>query len=394
MTVWSIMLQALKQGHTVRVGAFSYPTDQFLDSNRLDQVANAGASVNVVKLSDKRTISKKETLTSSIRSVFSDQDAKAEIIRDIENFSPDAIFLYHWDSIASLHGYKKFPKLGIAGDPWHLPGLRNWQQLPFSPSPRYLKLAAYYATQSYFAPRAMARILQDCDSYGSFQAEEASHMKKRGASNCKYYRTCVADPIELLDDSTPPLGDRDKSIPKILLGPSNIEASSTKAAVSFFAKDVYPHLKAIMGDAPFVVRVVGEGKAPKELADLLPSPHFELPGRIEPPDDEFLNATVQIVCTPFVLGIRVRIITGFAYGCCVVAHLAEKANIPELEDGKNCLIGKDGKTIAEKIAFAITNPERRQQIQQTARSDYDTLFSPTVAASAVVTELERISTKR
>lgn len=391
MTVWSIMLECLRKKLDVRVGAFSYQNDIFLDEGRKKQITDSGAQLEVVKLGRRPKVSALSKLTSSIDTIFPDTIARRELIEDIERFKPDAIFLYHWDSIASLHGYDKFPKLGIAGDPWNLPGLRSWQQLKPSISSRYLKLGFLHKVQAYFAPRTMAKLLKGCRSYGSFQAEEAETLSKLGATDCQYYRTSVADPISAPKTLMEKRGNLETDIPTILLGPSNIEATSTKAAVRFFAADVYPHLKRLMNEEPFVVRIVGEGTPPEELANLLPSKHFELPGRIEPPDHEFLSSTIQLVCTPFVLGIRVRIITGFAYGCCVVAHNSEKANIPELIDEENCLIGNDGKSIAEKIAYAFKNPGERNRISEAARRDYDELFSPEKAAGKAVDELIRIA---
>ncbi len=179
--------------------------------------------------------------------------------------------------------------------------------------------------------------------------------------------------------------------PKILLGPSNLEATSTSAGIRLFAREILPRLERELGPDGFEVHVVGEGQPPKELANMLPRPTVRLRGRVEPADAEFLSADVQLVPTPFVLGIRLRIITGFAFGTCVVAHRSDAVNIPEMVHEENALLASNGSGLATEIIRAIRDPALRERLGTAARRTYERYFSPEVAAAPVVSELERLA---
>jgi glycosyltransferase involved in cell wall biosynthesis len=161
-----------------------------------------------------------------------------------------------------------------------------------------------------------------------------------------------------------------------------------------FAKEILPRLEHELGPEGFEVHVVGEGEPPLELARVLPRPSVKLRGRIEPADSEFLSADIQLVPTPFVLGIRLRVIVGFSFGCCVVAHTNEAVNLPEMVNGKNALLASNGKGLAEAIIRAVRDPAMRNRLGLNARQTYEYYFAPKVAAAPIVTELERLSHER
>jgi len=161
-----------------------------------------------------------------------------------------------------------------------------------------------------------------------------------------------------------------------------------------FAREILPRLERELGPEKFEVRVVGEGEPPPELARMLPRSSVKLCGRIEPADPEFLSADVQLVPTPFVLGIRLRIIVGFSFGCCVVAHTNDALNIPEMVHEENALLASDGPGLAEAVIRAVREPELRARIGANARRTYERYSTPEVAAAPIVAELERLASER
>jgi glycosyltransferase involved in cell wall biosynthesis len=115
-----------------------------------------------------------------------------------------------------------------------------------------------------------------------------------------------------------------------------------------------------------------------------------LRGRIAPPDDEFLRADVLLVPTPVPTGPRVRILTGFQFGCCVVAHEANRLGIPALEDGVNCLLAP-AEGIAAATLRALGDPGLRARLGEHGRRLYEERFTPATAGAAIVGELERLA---
>jgi hypothetical protein len=166
--------------------------------------------------------------------------------------------------------------------------------------------------------------------------------------------------------------DGGKTKPKILLGPSNVAATSTSAGIRLFATDILPRLEQALGPEGFEVHVVGEGKPPEELQ----------------------SCDIQLVPTAIVLGMRVRIVVGFSFGCCVVAHTNDRVNLPEMEDGRNALLGSNGEELANAIVRALRDPELRARLGENARSTYELYFAPDRAAAPIVAELERLARQR
>jgi hypothetical protein len=318
---------------------------------------------------------------------------RADVIALLEREHADAVLLYHWDCVATLHGWRGIPKLGVVGDPWHLPALRSWQHTrPRLLSLNYWKRTLAVTAGRWLQPRAMARLLEDCDACGTFQYAETEAFRRMGVTNCAYYRTAVSYPAPAGEAPQPTQAIVQPRT--ILLGPSNLEATSTRHGLMLFATEILPVLERELGPDGFCVRVVGEGNPPLELARLLPRSSVVLTGRIEPPDDEFRRCAVQLVPTPFVLGIRVRIITGMAFGCCIVAHRSEAANIPELVDGRNCFLADTGAALAMKIVAALRQPALRKEIGRNARRDYENQFAPPVAVKPVLQTLVQMVNNR
>jgi glycosyltransferase involved in cell wall biosynthesis len=156
-----------------------------------------------------------------------------------------------------------------------------------------------------------------------------------------------------------------------------------------FAREVLPALERELGTEAFEVRVVGEGEPPPELAR--PHPSVTLTGRIEPADDEFRSADVQLVPTPFALGKRVRIIVGWSFGCPVVAHQAEAGPLPELREGENALLAGNGRGLAEALARLARDETLRRRIAEGGRQTYEQIFAPAVAARPIVERLTALA---
>lgn len=406
MTCWAIMNQMLASGHRVTAVSLRYPNASFAEMERQQVIRDQGAGLILVNTDeDEATHLGSDTHHNGLgpklgrllwpdpAHVFGTAHLGFRMGAVLEEISPDAVFVYHWDTLATTHGLRVAPRMAGVGDPWHLPGLRRWQQVAPRPSLDYLKWSLATLRGLYVYPKSMVELLNDCETSGCFQAQAAEWLRRKGAVGCRYLRSPVVDAcgsqwLELRNAAPP----RDK--PKILLGPSNLEATSTSAGIRLFATEILPRLEHQLGADGFEVHVVGEGKPPAELARVLPHPSVVLRGRVEPADNEFLSSDIQLVPTPFVLGIRLRIVTGFSFGCCVVAHTNEVVNIPEMAHERNALLASDGRGLAEAIIRAVRDPALRQRLGANARKTYEENFHPRVAAARIVAEMERLGRER
>ena len=391
MTVWAIIEELIRAGNEVVVIALVYSGDPFAESARQAKVTATGAQLHILTVPSpgRRNLKTKIAGLLDFSRTLVARTVTSDAIALLKRVRVNAVFLYHWDSVATLHGWRGLPKLGVVGDPWHLPALRSWQHGRAQPlSPAFWKRTLAVLASCWLQPRAMVRLLEDCDACGTFQYAETEAFLRMGVVDCAYFRTAVSDPDRhgIFARRSGHAGTEKN----ILLGPSNLEATSTRHGLILFATEILPVLERELGPDGFCVRIVGEGSPPPELARILPRRNVVLTGRIEPPDDEFRACAVQLVPTPFVLGIRVRIVTGMAFGCCIVAHQSEAANIPELIDGKNCLLANSGAGLGMKIAMALRQPALREEIGRNARCDYQNQFSPSIAVQPLLRTLERL----
>lgn len=394
MTAWAVLAQLAAEGHDATVLALRYPGDPFYSAEREQAVEETAAGLVVIPVGPEHEL-RSPAGTVELRAgpglerIFPTAGLRPRVEEALRAARPEAIFAYHWDTLAASHRLRVAPRLGVVDDLWHMPNRRRWQRARPAASRSYLYWTLSTLRGLRPTTKAMVALLRDCEASGAFQAETAAWLRGKGVPRCEYLHA------PLTDAGGPHWKARRAEVrnerPRILLGPSQLGATSTRAGLQLFATEILPALERELGPDGFRVRVVGEGDPPAELARLLPRPSVVLTGRIEPADEEFLAADVQLVPTPYVLGKRVRIIVGWSFGCCVVAHAAEAVNLPELRNGVNALLGGDGASIAGAVVRAVREPDLARRLGAGGRSTYETLFHPRVAARALVERLERVA---
>ena len=388
MTAWALLRQLLDEGHSVSVLAFKYPSEPFHGAEREEAVRALGASLSVVPV-DAELASPAGTIElrgrPSLERLFPTRRMAPVVQSLLTDLAPDAVFVYHWDTLAATHGFRRAPRFAAVDDLWHEPNLRRWQHSRPEASRAYVYWSLSTLRGTRPTGRAMVELLNDCAASGAFQSRTAAWLRSRGATGCAYLRA------PLVDAGGPEWRERrleaENPRPRILLGPSHLGATSTRAGLRVFAREILPALERALGPEGFEVRLVGEGDPPQELAQLLPRPSVTLTGRIEPADEEFLRADVQLVPTPFVLGKRVRIIVAWSFGCPVVAHAKEAVNLPELEHEENALLGRDGHELAAAIVKVVRERRLALALGTGGRRTFETLFHPSVAGHALVEEI-------
>jgi glycosyltransferase involved in cell wall biosynthesis len=235
-----------------------------------------------------------------------------------------------------------------------------------------------------YARRADARIyalLRHYDSVGIFGAHYADLAKRHGVA--AWY---APSPVE--DPRPSPRGERAPGPPRILLI-GHLRGIATISGLHVLVDDVLPRLDAELGREGYEARIVGAYCPPESLRESLQHPAVRLTGAVEPPDEEFLGADVVLVPTPIETGPRVRILTAFAYGCCVVAHRANALGIPELEDGVNVLLA-DTRGLAAATLSALRDAALRQRLGAAGHALYESRFTPEAAGGGIVRRLEEL----
>lgn len=304
---------------------------------------------------------------------------------------PDALVCYHWEALAVAYPLEKsFALCGFVGDPVHLPFMYR-RGLLERYEPGTLKKGFVPWLRRQLMLRAMVaeqeRLLNRCDSCGAFAAHHAAWFRGQGIRNCEYVRTPVPDPCP---DGQCTAMSKAGSQKLVLLLLGHLAGTATLAGLDDFAVSTLPVLRRTLGDDGFEVRIVGgmRERAPASLMAKLECPPVRFLGQVNPPDEPFAESHMLVVPTPVELGIRVRILTGFSYGACVVAHEANLRGIPELTHNGNCRLAANGVAVAEEIIDLWRRPDERRRLAEAGRQTYEQYFSMEQAGDAIAGRIE------
>jgi glycosyltransferase involved in cell wall biosynthesis len=306
--------------------------------------------------------------------------------RAVEPLEPDVAFVYHHEMLAAGRTLS-VPRLAAVGDPPHLSALYRFREL--LPRPAAFRRIVALQAQARHSPHVLVELLRECESRGAFAAHHAAWLRAKGVEGCEYLRTPVPDP--LVDRSPTEAHRADR--PRILLV-GHMKGVVTLNGLRLFAREILPRLERSLGRTGFEARLLGGYDPPADLAPLLDRPSVRLLGHVERPAEEFRSADVLLAPNSISLGVRVRIVTAFSYGTCVVSHRANAQGIPELVHEQNALLGASGEELADAVVDAVREAELRRRLGDEGRRTYERLFAPQVAVGRIREELRRIARPR
>jgi glycosyltransferase involved in cell wall biosynthesis len=309
------------------------------------------------------------------------RDAKA-VGRTIERLVPQAVLVYGFAALAASTRIRR-PRFAATSDPpqeaLRARAFGRWRRRPNAV--RIAREAIHLQAAVRGHNRLAIELLRDCEAVGAFGAHHAESLRASGVS-CGYYRTPISDPGP---PPAPPTNER----PRLLLV-GHLQGTATLDGLRVF-EAMLPHLERRLGRNGFEVRIVGGYGPPPEAQPLLDHPSVRFPGFVDDVDAEFRAADVLVVPVSIRLGVRVRILTGFAHGCCIVTHEANAQGIPELVHGQNALLGSTASELAGHVVSAVQNAELATRLRRGARETYARFFTPAIAGAAIAETLERIA---
>lgn len=311
----------------------------------------------------------------------------------IDLIKPDAIVAYHWEDLALLDGLDEYVRVGLVGDPLHLPvlfGARAMRvydakqsiikNLSQEINPIFTKFR--FAVRSAHLISKMRGLFGNCDLKGAFAAHHSEDLSLLLNINCRYYRTPVPDPIAHFDIRS----QRDNTKFKILhIG--HLKGTATQSGLSILVEEVIPTLDRRIGVDRYELHLVGGHfeEVPEPFRTKIKNhPSIRIKGQVSPPHKEFLTSHMIIVPIPIELGIRVRIISAFSYGIPVVTHIANTKGIPELEHGVNCLLGESGSALGDACVELALNSDMQERLSKMGRTTFENYFSYSTAGAKIV----------
>ncbi|MEE9286117.1 MAG: glycosyltransferase, partial [Dehalococcoidia bacterium] len=331
----------------------------------------------------------RRVLRPRIDDVFPHVALAGEMSAALARVRPDVIFLWGgYEGVAATHGTDLPPRFAFMGDPVHLPGLARSRpplaaaRPTWSPSRMLTRLEVMRQAQ------VMVRLLARCDSVAATAAHHAAWFRRRGLAQCRYLPNMAPDWGGVHWERRRQEQPARRRLKIVCLG--HVTGTATLAGLHLLADETLPALERALGRS-FELHICGKGQLPTDLAARLDRPSVRLRGYVDDIVTELLSADVFLVPTPIELGIRVRIPYAWSVGCCVVAHRANAAGLPELAHEENALLASDGPGLADAVARVCRDPGLRRRLGRGGRQTYETHFSREVVSAKIVGELERLA---
>ncbi len=391
VTCWVVLKAMLARGHRVTVLSLFDNSDAnpYLDSRKAqaEAISKSGAGVEFIDYNHRRLTKKNAIGSLGLEKFFPWARLRPKVQSRLADINPEAVFCYHFDALSAVYNISPAPLIAGVGDLWHLPGYFRWKLKKPSVSKYFLELP-YRLMMFKLAKKFMLRMLSPCVKRGAFAAHYAAWLRQqKGLSDTLYFRTPVLDPLgDKWQESRKQYTISNKKPIILMIG--DVSGTATKWGLRTLEKETLPALEKKYGPAGFEIHIVGGGTADATLKRLMQHPGIKVKGRIVPPDAEFLNADLLLAPMPVNLGIRVKIITAFSYGCCVVAHRASASGIPELMHGDNSLIAENTSGLAAGVIRLWEDESLRRHLSINARRTFEEYFSESVAAVRIVKEIE------
>jgi glycosyltransferase involved in cell wall biosynthesis len=390
LTAWSFLRSLLDAGHRVTTFAVQGAEREPRLEERVREAERIGSAVVPIPSQGLRAPGRFEGLVAPADALLFPSAAQAPLVRTAaEDAGIDAALVYTTEAVAASTELT-VPMVGLLSDP---PGLsrrirRRYEPMPWGPDPRRTLVRLREKAYLRKVDDRLLELLRRFPSVGMFGAHHAEWARANGVA--AWYA-----PSPIVDLGGPDWERRRAAAtradrPRILMI-GHLRGIATISGLQIFAQSILPELTRELGADGFEVHVVGGYDPPAAAGDAFDHPAVVRRGQIEPPDDEFLAADVLLVPTPLRTGPRSRIITAMTFGTCVVAHEANRLGIPELRHGENALLAPDGPGLARATLDALADPAARARVGRAARRLYESTFTPEIAGTRIVRELERVA---
>lgn len=306
------------------------------------------------------------------------------IKEEIQRLQPASIYVYETKLLPIVLQHRfEIPIFCMIGDLDHLPTYYRFQ---FQNSILQQLIHPRNTLRAYRSIRrtrdSMVTLLKQCHRVGCHAAHHAQWLQKNGVQ-AAYYPTPMFDPKQLSRLN------RDSFNPtRIVTLIGHLKGIATVTGMKLFVDEVVPLLESFDCE----IRIIGgyAESLPDDIQKKLKHPKIKLLGQKQDIVADMIASDVIVVPTPIPLGIRVRILTAWSYGCCVVTHKANQSGIPEIRHRHNGFVGETGKELAEWIIQACSDFQLNKTISINARKEYEQTFAQEIAGKRIVDDIVKL----
>jgi len=297
----------------------------------------------------------------------------------LENTSYDLIFSYHFEPLAALFPVRK--KLGPVivglGDLLHEPlYYRHRYIYSYSGLIDFFRKKISFLYLRHQQIRVTRELVRWPRIVGFFASHYANFSKIKFNKNISYFRT----PIPM------PFIKRTRNNSKFsILHIGELNTTATTLGLKEFIEKGYDLLfNGEIKKDDIELYFAGGGEITDKLKTFFLNSNVTYLGRVYPHHTLFLNSDILLVPINVPLGVRIRILTALSFGMVVVAHVANKSGIEELESGYNCVLFSSSEEMALEIQKLFYNKDYRQKLKMGAIETYEKFFKPTITVSEIL----------
>lgn len=170
----------------------------------------------------------------------------------------------------------------------------------------------------------------------------------------------------------------------------NLGATGNTFGLHFLGAELAPLLEKRFGAEHVVIDVFGGGMPSHEVARVLSRPSIRLRGWVDDIASEIQDSCAFLVLTNvngFLVG-NTRVLLAWSLGACVIAHSDSALSMPEVEHGKNALLGSSAEELASAIAQAVTDDSLRKSIGQGGYNTYQEFYRSDVVVPKMLSAIK------
>lgn len=182
---------------------------------------------------------------------------------------------------------------------------------------------------------------------------------------------------------------------KIVGSVGNMSATGNSLGFVALGKEVLPALERALPHHSFKIHIFG-GREPKSfLRPLLAHPAVVLRGFVDDLNEEIMSAPVFLISNNhhnFKVG-HTRFLHAWSLGACVVAFRDCRESMPEIEHGRNALLGDTAEEVAALVAQALGDRELRRRLGRGGIETLQQKFSPATVTRTLIERMQAAELK-
>ncbi len=321
-----------------------------------------------------------------------------EMKKRVSSQRPDVIFsIWSWEALAATYDIEGVPKFVYYGNPDDKPQaaqLRYPELFGLSGKGLFQRLASW---KRRLVIRALGiqhvRMMNHCEETANNSLADATYYRDNGHPKSIYLQNMWPKA-----KSEPVMGGLPESRPpyKVIASVGNLGATGNTFGLYCLGRDLAPSVDRRMGSGQVSFDVLGGGKPSAAVAAVLKHPSIRLRGWVDDIEAEILSSYAFLVLTnagDFIVG-NTRILLAWSLGSCLIAHRNSALSMPEIEHGKNALLGETAEELAGWVEKSIKDADLRRRIGQGGFETYQQYYRSDFVVPKMLKEMELLTNAR